>query len=129
MTASETDAALVDAALGIAIDTEPDRRRVILARIAVILTFLGLWQLVVAVGLVDAFWISTPALTMMKASRVPIEISSPSTESGTRPATMPPTTPQRTIENCGVLVRGLTRPKRGGSIPSSDIRMKIRVCP
>ena len=41
---------------------EPDRRLVIFARLAVLVVFLGLWQLVVAVGLVDAFWISTPAL-------------------------------------------------------------------
>ena len=40
----------------------PDRRRVVAARIAVIAAILGVWQLVVAVGLVDAFWISTPVL-------------------------------------------------------------------
>ena len=62
MAASETDALLIEAGAGVGVGTEPDRRRVIFARLAVLLTFLGLWQLVVAVGLVDAFWISTPAL-------------------------------------------------------------------
>ncbi len=66
---------------------------------------------------------------MIKASRVPIEISSPSTESGTSPATALPAMAQTTIENCGVLRFSLTLPKRRGSIPSSDIRMKIRVWP
>jgi sulfonate transport system permease protein len=62
VTASETDALLIEAGAGVGASAEPDRRRVIFARLAVLLTFLGLWQLVVAVGLVDAFWISTPAL-------------------------------------------------------------------
>jgi len=60
--ASETDALLIEAGAGVGVGAEPDRRRVIFARLAVLLAFLGLWQLVVAVGLVDAFWISTPAL-------------------------------------------------------------------
>ena len=62
MAASETDALLIEAGAGVGVGAEPDRRRVILARIAVLVVFLGLWQLVVAVGLVDAFWISTPTL-------------------------------------------------------------------
>ena len=62
MAASETDALLIEAGAGVGVGAEPDRRRVIFARLAVLLAFLGLWQLVVAVGLVDAFWISTPAL-------------------------------------------------------------------
>ncbi len=62
MTASETDALLIEAGAGVGVGAEPDRRRVIFARLAVLVVFLGLWQLVVAVGLVDAFWISTPAL-------------------------------------------------------------------
>ena len=47
-----------------------DRRRVILARIAVILGILAVWQLVVAVGLVDAFWISTPVLIVEELWRL-----------------------------------------------------------
>ena len=62
MTASETDALLIEAGAGVGVGAEPDRRRVIFARLAVLVVFLGLWQLVVAVGLVDAFWISTPTL-------------------------------------------------------------------
>ena len=62
MAASETDALLIEASAGVGVGAEPDRRRVIFARLAVLVVFLGLWQLVVAVGLVDAFWISTPAL-------------------------------------------------------------------
>jgi len=60
--ASETDALLIETGAGVGVGAEPDRRRVIFARLAVLVAFLGLWQLVVAVGLVDAFWISTPAL-------------------------------------------------------------------
>jgi NitT/TauT family transport system permease protein len=62
MAASETDALLIEAGAAVGAGAEPDRRRVIFARLAVLVVFLGLWQLVVAVGLVDAFWISTPAL-------------------------------------------------------------------
>ena len=62
MAASETDALLIEAGAGVGVGAEPDRRLVIFARLAVLVVFLGLWQLVVAVGLVDAFWISTPAL-------------------------------------------------------------------
>ena len=62
MTASETDALLIEAGAGVGVGAEPDRRLVIFARLALLVVFLGLWQLVVAVGLVDAFWISTPAL-------------------------------------------------------------------
>jgi NitT/TauT family transport system permease protein len=67
MTASETDpAAIVLASSGQADSGEPDRRRVIVARIAVIAAILGVWQLVVAAGLVDAFWISTPILIVQE---------------------------------------------------------------
>jgi NitT/TauT family transport system permease protein len=60
--ASETDALLIEAGAGVSVGAEPDRRLVIFTRLAVLVVFLGLWQLVVAVGLVEAFWISTPAL-------------------------------------------------------------------
>jgi hypothetical protein len=59
MAVSETEAAALDAGFAAAGEGELDRRRVILARIAVILAIVGVWQLVVAIGLVDAFWIST----------------------------------------------------------------------
>jgi NitT/TauT family transport system permease protein len=59
MSAADTRSA---APLALAADGAPERRRVLLARIAVIGAILALWQLVVAVGLVDAFWISTPIL-------------------------------------------------------------------
>ncbi|MEA2925347.1 MAG: hypothetical protein QOD25_2469 [Alphaproteobacteria bacterium] len=62
MAASETDALLIEAGAGVGVGAEPDRRLVIFARLALLVAFLGLWQLVVAVGLVDAFWISAPAL-------------------------------------------------------------------
>jgi sulfonate transport system permease protein len=64
--ASDTDALLIEAGAGVGVGSEPDRRRVIFARLAVLLVFLGLWQLVVAIGLVDAFWISTPALIVQE---------------------------------------------------------------
>ena len=45
---------------------EPDpkvhRRRVLIARLIVVTAFLAVWQASVAVGLVDAFWISSPSL-------------------------------------------------------------------
>jgi NitT/TauT family transport system permease protein len=45
---------------------EPDPkaryRRVLAARFAVVAGFLGIWQGAVAVGLIDAFWISSPVL-------------------------------------------------------------------
>jgi NitT/TauT family transport system permease protein len=62
MAVSETEAAALDAGFAATGEGELDRRRVILARIAVILAIVGVWQLVVAIGLVDAFWISTPVL-------------------------------------------------------------------
>src|SRR5215510_3529144 len=38
------------------------RRRVLIARLIVIASFLAVWQASVAIGLVDAFWISSPLL-------------------------------------------------------------------
>jgi NitT/TauT family transport system permease protein len=47
---------------------EPDDttryRRVLAARFLVVAIFLGIWQGTVAVGLVDAFWISSPSLVV-----------------------------------------------------------------
>jgi NitT/TauT family transport system permease protein len=64
MAVSETDWAAVAAAP--ANKGELDRRRVVLARVAVIVAILGVWQLVVTTGLVDAFWISTPVLIVQE---------------------------------------------------------------
>jgi NitT/TauT family transport system permease protein len=60
MTAAETDATAIEA--GSAADAGNERRRVLVARAIVLAAILGAWQLVVALGLVDAFWISTPVL-------------------------------------------------------------------
>jgi NitT/TauT family transport system permease protein len=62
MAVSETEASALDAGFAAAGQGELDHRRVILARIAVILAIIGIWQLVVTIGWVDAFWISTPVL-------------------------------------------------------------------
>ncbi len=65
----------------------------------------------------------------MKASSVPIETSSPSTSIGSSAATTAPATPHRIVVNTGVLKRGSTRLKIGGSMPSADIRIRMRVWP
>ena len=62
VTASETDALLIEAGAGVGVGAEPDRRRVIFARLAVLVVFLGLWQLVIAFGWVDAFWRQPPEI-------------------------------------------------------------------
>ena len=43
-------------------DPKVHRRRVLFARLIVVTAFLALWQATVAIGLVDAFWISSPLL-------------------------------------------------------------------
>lgn len=58
------------AAVGIRVEDAADpeqvaelrRRRVALARFGVLLSILAVWQSVVSLGLVDSFWISSPAL-------------------------------------------------------------------
>jgi NitT/TauT family transport system permease protein len=40
------------------------RQRILLARVAVIGTFLAIWQGSVSLGLVDAFWVSSPVLVV-----------------------------------------------------------------
>lgn len=52
--------------LGLAAEPDPRvrSRRVLVARLAVVAVFLGVWQGAVAVGLVDAFWISSPVLVV-----------------------------------------------------------------
>jgi NitT/TauT family transport system permease protein len=58
----ESEIAALDAGRAAGHGGEPLRHRVIAARILVIAVFLAAWQLVVVLGLVDAFWISTPLL-------------------------------------------------------------------
>lgn len=52
--------------LGLAAEPDPRARyrRVLVARLVVVAAFLGIWQATVAIGLVDAFWISTPLLVI-----------------------------------------------------------------
>ena len=52
--------------LGFAQEPDPKERyrRVLAARLLVVAVFLGIWQGAVAVGLVDAFWISSPVLVV-----------------------------------------------------------------
>jgi NitT/TauT family transport system permease protein len=45
-------------------DPRVHRRRVLIARLIVVATFLVVWQASVATGLVDAFWISSPVLVV-----------------------------------------------------------------
>ena len=72
---------------------------------------------------------STPEQTIVNDSSVPIETRSPRMSIGSSAATAAPATAQTTVAVVGVWNRLLTRPSRSGSIPSDDIRMKMRVCP
>ena len=72
---------------------------------------------------------STPAQTITKAISVPIETSSPSTSIGSSPATVAPAAPHTMVVNAGVLKRGSMRSKARGSMPSADMRMRMRVWP
>jgi NitT/TauT family transport system permease protein len=60
--------AVVSAPEDLGLAAEPDPRvryrRVLAARLAVVGVFLAIWQGAVAVGLVDAFWISSPVLVV-----------------------------------------------------------------
>jgi len=52
-------------------DPEPaPRRQVLIARTVVIVVILALWQGIVSVGLVDAFWISSPILVVNELWRL-----------------------------------------------------------
>ncbi len=53
-----------DLGLTAAPDPRVRYRRVLIARLAVVAAFLAIWQATVAVGLVDAFWISSPLLVV-----------------------------------------------------------------
>jgi|SRR5215467_692855 len=57
--------------LGIAADEDPGvrYRRVLIARLAVVIVILAIWQAVVSGGLVDAFWISSPVLVVQELWR------------------------------------------------------------
>src|SRR5262249_60213051 len=50
--------------LGLAAEPDPRirYRRVLIARLVVVAAVLAVWQAVVAIGWVDAFWISSPVL-------------------------------------------------------------------
>ena len=72
---------------------------------------------------------STPAPTIKKAISVPMETSSPSTSIGDSPATVAPAIAHTTVVKAGVLKRGSIRSKARGSIPSADMRMRMRVWP
>jgi NitT/TauT family transport system permease protein len=52
--------------LGLAAEPDPRvrSRRVLVARLLVVAVFLAIWQAVVAIGWVDAFWISSPLLVV-----------------------------------------------------------------
>jgi NitT/TauT family transport system permease protein len=52
--------------LGLAAEPDPRvrYRRVLVARFVVVAVFLAIWQAVVAIGWVDAFWISSPVLVV-----------------------------------------------------------------
>src|ERR1700704_4913900 len=60
--------AVVSASDDLDLGTQPDvrghHRRVLLARLLVVGSFLAVWQGAVAIGFVDAFWISSPALVV-----------------------------------------------------------------
>ena len=72
---------------------------------------------------------ATPAHTAVNASRMPIEISSPSTSSGKTPAKNAATMPVTIVATCGVRYFGCTFCIDGGSRPSRDIAMKMRGWP
>src|SRR5215831_19414769 len=57
--------------LGIAADEDPGvrYRRVLIARLAVVIVILAIWQAVVSGGLVDAFWSSSPVLAVQELWR------------------------------------------------------------
>src|SRR5262249_1368462 len=52
--------------LGLAAEPDPRvrYRRVLVARLAVVVAVLAVWQAVIALGWVDAFWISSPSLVV-----------------------------------------------------------------
>ena len=60
---ADSEAAHADAPMeqGAAAD-DTWRQRVLLARFAVIGTFLAVWQGAVSFGLIDSFWVSSPVL-------------------------------------------------------------------
>jgi NitT/TauT family transport system permease protein len=51
---------------------DPFRRRVIIARTALCLGTLGLWQAAVSVGLIDPFWIASPYLVAVELWRLTV---------------------------------------------------------
>jgi len=61
---ADTEAAPVEAPIAAEADEENKRHHILLARVAVIGTFLAVWQGSVSFGLVDPFWISSPVLVV-----------------------------------------------------------------
>ncbi len=62
-----------------------------------------------------------PMQTVTNASSVPLDTSSPSTFSGSRPPIRPAPMPVSTVENTGVFHSGWQARNGGGSSPSRDI--------
>jgi ABC-type nitrate/sulfonate/bicarbonate transport system, permease component len=54
--------------LGLAAEPDPRvrYRKVLIARLVVVAAILGVWQATVEIGLVDAFWISSPVLVVQE---------------------------------------------------------------
>src|SRR5882672_9006159 len=64
-----TELATTDAGVGAAPEDNP-RTRVLIARALVIAAILAIWQGSVSAGLVDAFWVSSPALVVAEMWRL-----------------------------------------------------------
>ena len=64
-----TELATTDAGVGAAPEDNP-RTRVLIARALVITAILAIWQGSVSAGLVDAFWVSSPALVVAEMWRL-----------------------------------------------------------
>ena len=63
-TMADTEAAQVEVPIAAEAGEENLRQRILLARVAVIGTFLAVWQGSVSIGLIDPFWISSPVLVV-----------------------------------------------------------------
>ena len=59
---ADSEAVQAEIAMPSAVADDNLRQRVLLARVAVIGTFLALWQGAVSFGLIDSFWVSSPVL-------------------------------------------------------------------
>jgi len=61
---ADSEAVQIEAPVETGAGEENWRQRILLARVAVIGTFLVIWQGSVSIGLVDSFWISSPVLVV-----------------------------------------------------------------